>query len=68
MALRLSDASALAQSATIAGCLVSFALVLFSVLAPERGQALYLVEISLLFPAFYMWLSWYLGGFRLGKG
>ena len=36
--------------------------------SPERAEALYLVELSLLLPAFYMWLSWYLGGFRLGKG
>lgn len=53
---------------TIAGCIASFALVVFSVLAPKIGADLYLVEISLIFPSFYMWLSWHLGGFRIGTG
>jgi len=39
-----------------------FATVAWAVLDPERGQALHLVEISLVFPAWYFWLSWRLGG------
>ncbi|MBW2269786.1 MAG: CDP-alcohol phosphatidyltransferase family protein [Deltaproteobacteria bacterium] len=56
------------RASTFAGAMACFALVGVSVLAPERAATLHLVEISLLFPVWYVWLSWQLGGFRLGEG
>ncbi|MBT40320.1 MAG: CDP-diacylglycerol O-phosphatidyltransferase [Deltaproteobacteria bacterium] len=39
-----------------------FAAVSWSVLDPQRSRSLHLVELSLVFPAWYLWLSWHLGG------
>ena len=56
------------RALTFLGSIACFVLVGISVLAPEWAQRLYLVEISLLLPVWYMWLSWQLGGFRLRVG
>ena len=42
--------------------LVAGILVITSVIDPDRGRALHLVELSLLFPAWYVALSFWLGG------
>jgi phosphatidylcholine synthase len=42
--------------------LTCIALVTYAVLNPERARSLRLVEISLLFPAYYIVVSWHLGG------
>jgi phosphatidylcholine synthase len=47
---------------TAALALACIALVTYAVLNPERAQSLRLVEISLLFPAYYIVVSWHLGG------
>ena len=39
-----------------------FAAVSWSVLDPQRSRSLHLVELSLVFPAWYLWPSWHLGG------
>lgn len=52
------------RAATFLGSIACFVLVGVSVVAPELAKTLYLVEISLLFPVWYLWLSWRLGGLR----
>ncbi len=53
---------------TAALALACIALVTYAVLNPERAQSLRLVEISLLFPAYYIVVSWHLGGLhRAGR-
>lgn len=47
---------------TYAGTLIAGILVICSVIDPERGRALRLIELSLLFPAWYVALSFRLGG------
>ncbi len=56
------------RAATLALSLACLLLVGVSILAPDSAETLHLVEISLLFPVWYMWLSWHLGGFRLRAG
>lgn len=53
---------------TFLGALGAFLLVGVAVIAPKLGARLYLVEISLLFSVWYVWLSWKLGGFRIERG
>ena len=55
------------RAPTFAGAIACFALVAVGVLAPEWAARFRLVEISLLFPAWYVGLSWHLGGFRLRR-
>jgi phosphatidylcholine synthase len=47
---------------TYAGAVLCAATAAFASLDPERGRALHLAEISLLFPAWYLALSYRLGG------
>ncbi len=47
---------------TVVGALVWGALLVAAIVFPERTRAFHLVEISLLFPAYYMALSAWLGG------
>ena len=47
---------------TAALALACTVLVTYAVLNPERARSLRLVEISLLFPAYYFVVSWHLGG------
>jgi len=49
---------------TAALALACTVLVTYAVLNPERARSLRLVEISLLFPAYYFVVSWHLGGLR----
>lgn len=49
------------RAPTFALAIACFAAVAVSVLDPERGRALHLVQLSLIFPAWYLWLSWRLG-------
>jgi phosphatidylcholine synthase len=53
------------RASTFLGAIACFVLVGVSAVAPDLANTFYLVEISLLFPVWYMGLSWHLGGFRL---
>jgi len=50
------------RAPTFALAILCFAAVSWTVLDPELGRSLHLVELSLVFPAWYLWLSWRLGG------
>ena len=51
------------RAITFGLALFCFGAVFWTVLDPERAHSLHLLEISLVFPAWYVWLSWHLGGF-----
>lgn len=55
------------RGTTALGALLCFLLVVVAVLQPDMARRLRLLEISLLFPLWYVWLSWRLGGFRIGR-
>ncbi len=50
------------RAVTFALAIFCFVAVFWTVLDPDRGRSLHLVELSLVFPAWYLWLSWRLGG------
>ena len=55
------------RGTTAFGALISFSMVTVAIVEPELAKRLRLLEISLLFPVWYIWLSWRLGGFRIER-